>query len=553
MKENQCDRAMTIKAHIIDVLNRQQYDGAITVECGRIVDIDRDVDVSADAPCVMPGFVDAHVHIESSMLLPEEFGRVALKHGSVAAVCDPHEIANVLGEEGVNYMIENSRRSPMKMCFAAPSCVPSTGFETAGGELGVEVIERLMQRDDIYALAEMMNSVGVVMDDPVVMGKIEAAKRVGKPIDGHAPLLMGDRLKKYAGAGISTDHECTSTEEAEEKLAHGMKILLRAGSAANDFVKLKGLLAKYGENLMFCSDDKHPDDLLKGHINEMVKESLSCGYPIWNVLWAACVEPVRHYRLPVGLLQVGDSADFIVVDNLHDFNVMDVYIGGVSTMVERSGTENLNPETKKWPNNFVRSAVSENELRVDRTGEKMKVIVAMESLIITECRLVEPRLSDDGNSVVQDVERDLLKIVVVNRYSDAVVPQVALISGFGLKRGAIASTIAHDCHNLIAVGADDRSLVKALNRLIEEKGGIAVCDGDVVDVLPLPVAGLMSPESVVTVAGAYERLNLKTKEIGCSLRSPFMTLSFMALPVIPHLKLTDKGLFDFYKFDFVER
>lgn len=539
---------MTIKAHIIDVLNRRRYDGALTVEDGRIVSIDRNVVVPDDAPYVMPGFVDAHVHIESSMLLPEEFGRVALKHGTVAAVCDPHEIANVLGEVGVDYMIENSRRTPMKLCFAAPSCVPSTGFETAGGEIGVDGIERLMGREDIYALAEMMNSVGVVMDDPVVMGKIEAAKRMGKPIDGHAPLLTGDWLKKYTAAGITTDHECTSIEEAEDKLAHGMKILLRSGSAANDFINLKGLLADHPERLMFCADDKHPDDLLKGHINEMVRQAVVCGYPLWNVLWAACVEPVRHYRLPVGLLQEGDAADFIVVDNMVDFNVKETYVDGQpSHAIHTSGAVD-----GSWPNNFERTAVTEEEIRVKRAGEEMKVIGAKESSIITECQVVKPRLSDDGECVVQDVERDLLKIVVVNRYSDKTVPQTAFILGFGLKRGAIASTIAHDCHNLIAVGADDRSIVKAMTRLIEEKGGIAVCDGEGVEVLPLPVAGLMSPEPAEEVAAAYERLNRKTRELGCRLSAPFMTLSFMALPVIPHLKLTDRGLFDFSKFGFVE-
>jgi adenine deaminase len=552
---------MNVSAHIIDVLNRRCYDGVIAVEDGRIVSIDCDAPVPQDAPYVMPGFVDAHVHIESSMLLPEEFGRVALKHGTVAAVCDPHEIANVLGTEGVEFMIENSRHSLMKMCFAAPSCVPSTGFETAGGELGVREIDDLVRRHDIYALGEMMNSVGVVMDDPVVMGKIDAAMRAGKPIDGHAPLLTGDALEKYVSAGITTDHECTSILEAEEKLALGMSILLRSGSAANDFVNLKGLLATHSKNIMFCADDKHPDDLLEGHINKMVSQAVACGYPIWNVLWAACVEPVKHYRLPVGLLQVGDPADFIVVDNVVDFNIMETYVNGVRCISSKDNclgqvclrkSKFETPNSSSWPNRFVRTTVSEKDILVKRAGERIRVIGATESSIITECRLAPPSLSEDGENMVQDVERDLLKIVMVNRYSNDTAPQVAFISGFGLRRGAIASTIAHDCHNLIAVGVDDCSITKAMNRLIQEKGGIAVCDGDNVDVLPLPVAGLMSPESAEKVAGAYVRLNHKTRELGCRLSSPFMTLSFMALPVIPHLKLTDKGLFDFSKFGFVE-
>ena len=540
--------SMTIKAHIIDVLNRQCYDGAITVENGRIASIDPVAHLPKEAPYVMPGFVDAHVHIESSMLLPEEFGRVALRHGTVAAVCDPHEIANVLGVEGVEYMISNSRRSPMKMCFAAPSCVPSTPFETAGGNLGVSEIETLMQHDDIYALGEMMNSVGVVMGDETVMGKIYSAQKARKPIDGHAPLLTGDPLKKYVAAGISTDHECTTLEEAEEKLRFGMSILLRSGSAANDFMNLMPLLATHPERLMFCSDDKHPDDLLEGHINLMVRQAVSGGYPLWNILWAACVEPVKHYRLPVGLLHPGDPADFIVVDNPVDFNVMDVYLRGFSVGQEQPMHDKIKEDP--WPNKFQRPPLSPEEIALTYPGGNIRVIGATPSSIITDSLLVETNLSPDGTHVQQDIQRDILKIVVANRYNSSAPTQVAFISGFHLKRGAIASTIAHDCHNLIAVGADDRSILLAMNRLVAERGGIAVSDGENVDVLPLPVAGLMSSLPAEQVASDYQRLNRKVGELGCPFPSPFMTLSFMALPVIPHLKLTDKGLFDYSSFGF---
>ena len=539
---------MTIKAHIIDVLNRQCYDGAITVENGRIESIDTMVQVHKDVPYVMPGFIDAHVHIESSMLLPEEFGRVALRHGTVAAVCDPHEIANVLGVEGVEYMIPNSRRSHMKMCFAAPSCVPSTPFETAGGNLGVSEIETLMQRDDIYALGEMMNSVGVVMGDETVMGKIYSAQKAGKPIDGHAPLLTGDPLKKYVAAGISTDHECTTLEEAEEKLRIGMSILLRSGSAANDFMNLMPLLATHPERLMFCSDDKHPDDLLEGHINLMVRQAVAGGYPLWNILWAACVEPVKHYRLPVGLLQPGDPADFIVVDNPVDFNVKEVYLRGLSVRHEQPLHDKIKEDP--WPNKFQRPPLSPEEIALTYPGGNIRVIGATPSSIITDSLLVEPNLSTDGTHVQQDIQRDILKIVVANRYNSSAPTQVAFISGFRLKRGAIASTIAHDCHNLIAVGADDRSILLAMNRLVAERGGIAVSDGENVDVLPLPVAGLMSSLPAEQVASVYQSLNSKVRSLGCPFPSPFMTLSFMALPVIPHLKLTDKGLFDYSSFGF---
>jgi len=541
-----------ISAHIIDVLNRRLYDGVITVDNGKIVSIDGSVDVPANAPCIMPGFVDAHVHIESSMLLPEEFGKVALRHGTVAAVCDPHEISNVLGVEGISFMIENSRKSSMKFCFAAPSCVPSTVFETAGAAIDAVAIGELMQDHDIYALGEMMNSVGVISDDPEVMGKIKAASDAGKPIDGHAPLLSGDPLRKYAAAGITTDHECTSVREAEEKLACGMSILLRSGSAANDFIGLMPLLEQHGEKLMFCSDDKHPDDLLSGHINIMVRNAVASGYPLWNILNAACVQPVKHYRLPVGLLQPGDNADFIVVDNATDFNVIQTYIGGMPQINQNKAPIHIE-QTKKsiYPNRFLCTRLAESDIYVPYTGGLLRVIEAESNSIITGHCTVEPLVRD--MRVQPDTDRDILKIVVANRYSDTASPQVAFISGFGLKSGAIASTIAHDCHNLIAVGTDDRFIVAALNRLVAERGGIAVCDGNgTVDCLPLPVAGLMSPLSAEDVSAAYQRLNIAVRGLGSPLNAPFMTLSFMALPVIPNLKLTDKGLFDFATFNFID-
>lgn len=544
------EKAFRIEGHIIDVLNRRRFDGAVTVDDGCIAAVEELPHLPEEAPCVMPGFVDSHIHIESSMLLPERFGEVAMRHGTVAVVCDPHEIATVLGVEGIDFMIENSRSSAMKMCFVVPSCVPSTGFETAGAELGVEAVEELMRRPDIYALGEMMNSVGVVMDDPVVMGKIAAAAKAGKPIDGHAPLLTGEWLRKYAAAGISTDHECTTVAEAEEKLSLGMSILMRCGSAANDFGNLMPLLATHGEGLMLCSDDKHPDDLLEGHINLMVRRAVAEGYPIWNVLWAACVEPTRHYRLPVGLLRRGDPADFILVDNAASFNVLQTYIGGEAVVSQNPGGKiPKSPSPGTDPNNFNRRPLSVSDIAVPYSGGRLRVIEAHDGSIITGQEIIDPLV--EGGLVVADTDRDILKIVVANRYNPDTPPQVAFISGFGLKKGAMASTIAHDCHNLIAVGSDDRPIVAAMNRLIEEKGGIAVCEAEGrVDCLPLPVAGLMSAQSAEVVAETYHRLNAAVHSLGCPFNAPFMTLSFMALPVIPEIKLTDKGLFDFSTFSF---
>lgn len=538
---------MTIKAHIVDVLNRNLYDGELLIGDGKILSVNRLSNLSADAPYILPGFVDSHVHIESSMLLPEEFGNIAIKHGTVAAVCDPHEIANVLGVEGIDFMIENSKRSPLHFFFAAPSCVPSTSFETSGAVLDSKAILSLMQRDDIYALGEVMNAVGVLNDDAEVWTKIRAAHSTNKPIDGHAPLLSGEDLKKYVSAIISTDHECTSIAEAEEKLSLGVSILLRSGSAANDFRNLMSLLATHQEKLMFCSDDKHPDDLLTGHINLMVKQALAAGYPIWNILRAACVEPVLHYKLPVGLLQSGQNADFIVVDNLEHFNIVETYISGKPVQVSSDIATTKTCDIR--PNNFHRAHICEDELVVMAEGSQMKVIESFGNSIITRNLLINPKC-DSNNRVAPDVSRDVLKIVVVNRYDQSAPPQMAFIKGFGLKRGAIASTIAHDSHNLIAVGCDDTSLVNVLNCLIDSKGGIAVCYDDNIDILQLPIAGLMSPLSAVEVATAYQRINNRVHTLGSQLNAPFMTLSFMALPVIPHLKITDKGLFDGDVFSF---
>ena len=539
---------LVLEGHILDPVNRRRLDGVVVVENGRIAAVEERDGIEADAPCILPGFVDAHVHIESSMLLPAEFARVALKHGTVAAVCDPHEIANVLGIEGIDYMIRNSKLTPMRLCFAAPSCVPSTQFETSGAEVGVDDIDSLMHRHDIYALGEMMNSVGVVADDPMVMAKIASAIKAAKPIDGHAPLLTGEPLRKYAAAGISTDHECSILPEAQEKLALGLSILIRSGSAANNFDTLEPLLASHSEKLMFCTDDKHPDDLLSGHINQLVRKAVRDGYPLWNVLHAACVEPVRHYRLPVGLLQPGDKADFIVVDNDSDWNIVETYLDGQPASAHNSDTQ---PQPA-CPNQFRRNRIATADLQTVCQSGMIRVINATDSSIITD-ETIEPVLTAPDGTAAADPQRDILKIVVANRYNADVKPQVAFIRGFGLTRGAIASSIAHDCHNLIAVGADDQSIAAAINRLVEEKGGIAVCDpqsAQPVDALPLPVAGLMSPLPAVEVATAYQRLNNEAHSLGCPFHSPFMALSFMALPVIPHLKLTDKGLFDGDTFSF---
>ena len=537
------DNTFTLSGQIVDLVQSRIFPGKITVNNGKIAEIAELP--SAEMRYIMPGFVDAHIHIESSMVPPTEFARMAVCHGTVATVSDPHEIANVLGVEGIDYMIRSGKRGHFKFYFGAPSCVPATPFETSGSTLDAETIEQLMARDDIYYLAEMMNYPGVLSELPEVMKKLEAAKKHGKPIDGHAPMVMGDDIRKYIGSGISTDHECYVIEDAIEKIKLGMKILIREGSAAKNFEALIPLMANYPEMLMFCSDDKHPNDLIKGHINLLVKRALQKGYKLMNVLRAASLNTVRHYHLDVGLLQTGDDADFIVVDNLNDFNVMQTYIKG--RLMAENGVSLVQWRKEEAINNFHASHIEAKALRVPDQGQQIKVIASMDGNLITNTIIAKPKVVD-GN-MVSDTSRDLLKMVVLNRYQPAP-PAIAFINNFGLKRGAIATSVAHDSHNIVAVGCSDEEITRAINLLVETKGGMVACSDTEFALLPLPVAGLMSLEDGWRVAEEYERADKLAHEFGCTLYSPFMTLSFMALLVIPELKLSDQGLFDVTKFEF---
>lgn len=538
---------LIIQGQLIDIINRRTYPAQIKIENGIISEIQE----IAEAPpqYILPGFADAHIHIESSMLVPTAFARMAVVHGTVATVSDPHEIANVCGIPGVQYMIDNSKLSPFKFFFGAPSCVPATFFETAGAHIDAEATEELLANPDIWYLAEMMNFPGVLHNHPEVMAKIEAAKTAGKPIDGHAPGLRGDEAIKYAAAGITTDHECFSIEEARDKLAAGMNIIIREGSAARNFEELHPLFNTDADRLMFCSDDKHPDELVAGHINLLVKRALAYGYNLYDVLRAASLNPVLHYNLPVGLLRKNDPADFIVVNSLPDFNVTATYINGI--LVAENGRallpdiaitpiNNFNIQPKQ-PHQFVIKAGSANP--------QLCVIEAMDGQLITNEIIITGKVED--GCLVSDTANDILKIAVVNRYNNEADIAMAFIKNIGIKSGALASTVAHDCHNIVAVGTDDVSLCKAVNALVDCKGGIAVVDSNLnVFVLPLPVAGLMADTDGHTVAEKYAAIDKQAKELGSTLRSPFMTLSFMALLVIPSLKLSDKGLFNGNKFEF---
>jgi adenine deaminase len=533
-----------IAGNIVDVLNRRIFKGEICIENKHIVSIIEKNDVPEQY--ILPGFIDAHIHIESSMLVPYEFARIALTHGTVATISDPHEIANVLGLEGVYYMIENARDAKLKFHFGAPSCVPATNFETAGAVIDANDIATLMQSDDIFYLSEMMNYPGVLFQDKEVMQKIEIAKKCGKPIDGHAPGLRGDVAKQYISAGISTDHECFTLEEALDKLSFGMKILIREGSAAKNYDALHSLIATHPTQLMFCSDDKHPDDLLESHINQLVKRSFLMGYDFFDVLNIACVNPVKHYKMDVGLLQVGDKADFITTDSITDFNGLQTYING--ELVADNGTSVLHTKQHQIVNNFniVERNVDNFVIRGD--GKNIPVINALDGQLITEKTIVD--LPTEKGVVQIDLKNDILKICVVNRYSEAKVA-IGFIHNFGLKDGAIASTVGHDSHNIIAVGTSDEAICEAVNLLVKNKGGLSAVGLSEKKTIALPIAGLMSNLSCQEIGSAYSEIDLFVKKMGCPLSAPFMTLSFMALLVIPKIKMSDLGLFDAEKFEFL--
>lgn len=536
---------MNIEGQIVDILNRRIFSGEVIVENGKIISIVEKENSSKNY--ILPGFIDAHIHIESSMLVPSEFAKVAVLHGTVGTISDPHEIANVLGKEGVYYMIENGKKTPLKFHFGAPSCVPATSFETAGAVIDSEDIKELLASPDINYLAEMMNYPGVLFDDEEVMKKIAWAKHFNKPIDGHAPGLRGEPIKKYISAGISTDHECFTYDEAKEKLDLGMKVIVREGSAAKNFNALIDLLPEHYEQMMFCSDDKHPDDLLLGHINQLCARAVAKGMDIFKVLQAACINPVKHYNMNIGLLNVNDNADFIVVEDLVNFKALQTYIDGV--LVANNGESFVKHVDFETPNNFNTSVKEISDFVINSNSKTIRVIEALEGQLITN--EIHHTSKIENYNIVSDTDNDILKMAVVNRYQDAA-PAIAFIKNFGLKKGAIASSVAHDCHNIVVVGTSDEEICKAVNLLIESKGGVCAVNCDETKVLPLPVAGIMSDKDCWETGKLYQEIDSMAKDLGSKLKAPFMTLSFMALLVIPDLKLSDKGLFSGNTFQFVD-
>ena len=534
---------MILQGQIVDIKNKRIYKGEIRIENGLIKAIE-EKDHAVDH-YILPGFIDAHIHIESSMLVPSEFARIAVCHGTVATVSDPHEIANVLGVDGVEFMIKNGKKVPFKFNFGAPSCVPATSFESAGAVIDSEDIKTLMANPDIKYLAEMMNYPGVFFDDEEVMKKIAWAKHYNKPVDGHAPGLRGDDVTKYINAGITTDHECFTYDEALEKLQKGMKVIIREGSAAKNFEALIDLLPEHFQNMMFCSDDKHPDDLIVDHINKLCARAIAKGIDVFKVLQAACINPVEHYGLDVGQLQVGDQADCVIVEDLINFKALQTVIDG--ELVYDNGESKIKPVSFEVLNNFNCSKKQVSDFRFDSSSNQIRVIEALEGQLVTNELIVDATISD-GN-LVSNIEKDILKMTVVNRYQDQK-PAIAFIKNFGLKEGAIASSVGHDSHNIIAVGVSDEAICKAVNLLVENKGGICAVSNSESNVVSLPVAGIMSDKDGETIGKQYAELDKMAKRMGSSLHAPYMTLSFMALLVIPSLKLSDKGLFNGTDFKF---
>ncbi len=534
-----------ICGNIVDVVHKKIYRGRIIIIDGIIHSIEPATD-GKKGPYVLPGFIDAHVHIESSLLVPTAFARLAVLHGTVGSVSDPHEIANVLGMEGIHFMIRNGKQVPFHFNFGAPSCVPATNLESSGAEINADDVKELLRMDEIKYLSEMMNFPGVIHDDEEVLKKIQHAHDAGKVIDGHAPGLSGKPLRKYFNSGIVTDHECTTYAEAREKADLGMKILVREFSAAKNFDELIALIETHPDSIMLCSDDANPTELINGNINLLIKRAIAKGYDLFDVLRAATLNPKKHYSLNNGLLQPGDPADLIVVDKLKDFNIQQTFVKGIK--VAENGKCLVEAVCDETPNRFNCKPISPNDIKTLARGKQMRVIQAIEGQILTKSMVTD--VKTENNYAVPDIERDLLKLVVVNRYRQAR-PAVAFVNNFGLKRGAMASTIAHDSHNIIATGTNDDDIARAINLLIENKGGISICDKEHHEILPLPVAGLMTNLDGHEVATKYLSIQETARnKLGCTLKAPFMTLSFMALLVIPELKLSDKGLFDGQKFEF---
>lgn len=535
-----------IEGNIVDIHTDTIYPAKITVNNGIIIDITKNNGHYNEF--IIPGLVDSHVHIESSLLIPSRFAEIAVTHGTIAVVSDPHEIANVCGLEGIKFMIDNGKTTPFIFSFGAPSSVPSTIFESNGAIIGPSEINTLFKKFKLNYLSEVMNYPGVINGDIEIIRKLNIARKFRKKIDGHAPEVKGISLKQYAKYGIETDHECSNIDEAIEKINLGIKILIREGSAANNFEELSPLIDLYPSKVMLCTDDFHADLLLRFHINELIKRGLKKGLNLFNLLRAASLNPKDHYNLPIGLLRVNESADFAIIDNLTDFNIIQTWIKGIA--VFSNSKVHFKSKRVKIINNFKVEPITYDQLAILPKGNKIQVINLIEGELITLKSIENAKIVN--NEVISDIANDILKLVVINRYKRKAIPVICFVKNFGLKSGAIASSISHDSHNIIAVGTNDEDLLSSINKLISNKGGLIATSGNSSVLLTLEIAGLMSQKSISIVSTKLNKLNNLVKSFGCKLKSPFMTLSFLSLIVIPHLKLSDKGLFDVDSFSFTD-
>ena len=539
---------------VLDVFAGRFREVDILIGGGRILGFGGDARRTVDlgGAHVIPGLLDTHVHIESSHLSPVSFARAVAPHGTTTVVADPHEIANVLGSAGIRYMVDATADVPIRILFMVPSCVPASPFETAGTVLDADEVGRLLAWDRVLGLGEVMNYPGVLAGDPDLVRKLRAAQ--GRPIDGHAPGLSGEALRAYVAAGPRTEHECSTLAEAQEKLALGMHILIREGSAARNLDALLPLLTEETAPFVhFCTDDRHAETIVReGHIDGMIRRAIAAGVAPETAVAAGTIHAARAYGIDgVGAAAPGYAADLVVLESVARFEVRDVYAAGIPIVQDGEITAAWADRAAPVPRSTMDVRLRDGAFRVaaQRSGRVRALVVHPEGLITDEDR-VAPLVA--GGEIASDTARDLLKAAVVERHHGTGRVGLGLVRGFGLERGAVASTVAHDSHPTIAVGASDPSIVAAVQRLIEIGGGqVAVEDDRVLAELALPIGGLMSPRPLAEVAAAEGALRTAAQALGSRLPDPFMTLSFLALPVIPHLKLTDRGLVDVDRFEIV--
>lgn len=536
---------MLIKGNILNVFTDEIYPGEIKIEHGIIESIK---EVNADFnDIIVPGFIDAHIHIESSMLTPSRFAEIALRHGTTSVIADPHEIANVMGMDGIDYMIDDAKKTPLKYYFTAPSCVPATKFEKSGATISPNIIDNLLSRPEFVALGEVMDYNAVISNEKSILEKIKIAKKYHKPIDGHAPLLSGKNLQKYVKHGVITDHESTTKKEVAEKKRMGMKIMIREGSESKMLEKLI-----YSNCDFIVSADLKPEDLINGHLDKCLRKAVDYGMDPYEAIKLVTINPAEHYNLNAGSISPGKSADLVFIDNLRDFTVKRVVINGNTIFKKQKLLFRANPRPIDTTLHVSLTKPEDFDLKAQNPAHKsatVNLINVSDNTIIT--KQSSAKLSIQKKTIIPSVFEDILKISVVDRYGGNTISN-GFVKGFGIKNGAIASSVSHDSHNIIVVGTNSEYMSRATNHLIENKGGLAAISNQAKLDVTLPIAGLMSDKPAKVVANNSAKLNELVSNMGCELSSPFTSLSFMALPVVPEVKMTTNGLFNVNTHQFID-